>query len=109
MIGIFILFEELRNLLIHDIRGGGQSGGAMTITVYNSDQKTSRRQLIIDNCTLHDCEPAWSEALTLNGNVEQFEVTNNRVYNMNNIGIDFIGMYLYYFCYHLNRNSLNYF
>ncbi len=107
MISMFILFEELRNLLIHDIRGGGQSGGAMAITVYNRDQKTSRRQLTIDSCILHDCEPAWSEALTLNGNIEQFEVTNNRVYNMNNIGIDFIGMYFYHLCYHLNRNLLN--
>ncbi|CAF3012928.1 unnamed protein product [Rotaria sp. Silwood2] len=85
------LFEELRNLLIHHIRGGGEAGGAMAITVYNKDQKTSRRELIINNCTLHDCQPAWSEALTLNGNVEQFQITNNRVYNMNNIGIDFIG------------------
>ncbi|CAF1261979.1 unnamed protein product [Rotaria sp. Silwood1] len=32
----------------------------------------------------------WSEALTLNGNIELFQVTNNQVYNMNNIGIDFI-------------------
>ncbi|CAF3436613.1 unnamed protein product [Rotaria sp. Silwood1] len=84
---------ELRNLLIHHIRGGGQTGGAMAITVYNKDQTKSRSGLIIDSCTLHDCQPAWSEALTLNGNVEQFQITNNRVYNMNNIGIDFIGMY----------------
>ncbi|CAF0850155.1 unnamed protein product [Rotaria sp. Silwood1] len=82
---------ELRNLLIHHIRGGGETGGAMAITVYNKDQTKSRSGLIIDNCTLHDCQPAWSEALTLNGNVEQFQITNNRVYNMNNIGIDFIG------------------
>ncbi|CAF4988779.1 unnamed protein product, partial [Rotaria sp. Silwood1] len=81
---------ELRNLLIHHIRGGGQTGGAMAITVYNKDQTKSRSGLIIDSCTLHDCQPAWSEALTLNGNVEQFQITNNRVYNMNNIGIDFI-------------------
>ncbi len=107
MIYIYALFEELRNLVIHDIRGGGEDGGAMAITVYNSDQQTSRRQLIIDNCILYDCEPAWSEALTLNGNVEQFQVTNNRVYNMNNIAIDFIGMYLINFCYNLNRNSID--
>jgi hypothetical protein len=79
----------------------------MAITLYNSDQKASRRPLIIDNCTLYDCEPAWSEALTLNGNVEQFEVTNNRVCNMNNIGIDFIGMYLINFCHNLIRNSID--
>ncbi|CAF1286692.1 unnamed protein product [Adineta ricciae] len=82
---------ELRGLHIHDIRGGGQSGGAMPITVYNKDQTASRRQVIVDSCILHDCEPAWSEALTFNGNIEDFQVTNNKVYNMNNIGIDFIG------------------
>ena len=76
----------------------------MGITVYNNDKKTSRRQLIIDRCTLHDCEPAWSEALTLNGNIEQFQVTNNRVYNMNNIGIDFICMFLFHLCYSLKIN-----
>lgn len=77
-----LLFEELRNLHIHDIRGGGESGGAMAITVYNKDQNISRKKLIIDSCILHDCEPAWSEALTLNGNIEQFQITNNRVYNI---------------------------
>ena len=96
---LLILFEELRNLLIHDIRGGGESGEAMAITVYNNDQKTGHRQLIIDSRTLHDCEPARSEALTLKGNIEQFQVTNNRVYNMNNIGIDFIGMFPFHICY----------
>ena len=50
---LLILFEELRNLLIHDIRGGGESGEAMAITVYN----------------------------------------------MNNIGIDFIGMFPFHICY----------
>ncbi|CAF1395642.1 unnamed protein product [Rotaria sordida] len=82
---------ELRNLHIHNILGGGKTGGAMAITVYNKNQEASLSKLIIDNCTLYDCEPAWSEALTLNGNIELFQVTNNRVYNMNNIGIDFIG------------------
>ena len=81
------LFDELRSLFIHNIRDGGNSDGEMAINVYNSGQKTSRRQLIIDNCTLYDCESAWGEVLTLNDNAEQFEVINNRVYNMNNLGI----------------------
>jgi hypothetical protein len=29
----------LRNLLIDDIRGGGESGGAMAIYIYNTNQK----------------------------------------------------------------------
>ncbi len=88
---IYSLFKELRNLLIYNILGGGESAGATAISVYNADKTTSRKQIIIDNCTLHDCQPAWSEALTLAGNVQNFQVTNNRIYNMNNIGIDFAG------------------
>ncbi|MEG1525660.1 MAG: right-handed parallel beta-helix repeat-containing protein, partial [Clostridia bacterium] len=39
------------------------------------------------------CNRIWgsSEALALNGNVEDFIVTNNSIHNNDNIGIDFIG------------------
>ena len=84
-------YIEIRNNEIHDIRGGGQSGGAMGITIYGADDNHSINHLIIDGNYIHDCDPAWSEALTLNGNVEHFEVTNNIVEDVNNIGIDFIG------------------
>ncbi len=77
---------EIRDNKIHDIRGSD----AMGITVYGT-QPTSISQLIIDGNEIYDCEPARSEALTLNGNIEQFEVTNNIVRDVNNIGIDFIG------------------
>lgn len=77
---------ELRDNLIHDIRGSD----AMGITVYGTEA-TSISHLIIDGNEIRDSEPARSEALTLNGNVELFEVTNNYVHDVNNIGIDFIG------------------
>lgn len=77
---------EIRENRIHDIRGQD----AMGITVYGTEP-TSISNLIIDGNEIHDCEPARSEALTLNGNVELFEVTNNIVRDVNNIGIDFIG------------------
>ncbi|HXJ36617.1 MAG TPA: right-handed parallel beta-helix repeat-containing protein [Candidatus Eisenbacteria bacterium] len=77
---------ELRQNDIHDMRGSN----AMGITVYGT-ATTSISDLVIDGNTIHDCEPAPSEALTLNGNVERFEVTNNVVRDVDNIGIDFIG------------------
>lgn len=79
-------FIEIRNNRIHDMRGQH----AMGITVYGTEA-TSIANLIIDGNEIYDCEPAQSEALTLNGNVELFEVTNNIVRDVNNIGIDFIG------------------
>lgn len=77
---------EIRDNRIHDIRGND----AMGITVYGTEP-TSISNLIIDNNQVYDSEPARSEAITLNGNVELFEVTNNVVRDVNNIGIDFIG------------------
>jgi len=79
-------FLEIRNNIIHDIRGSN----AMGITVYGTES-TPISNLIIDSNEIYDCEPAQSEALVLNGNITGFEVTNNLVRDVNNIGIDFIG------------------
>ncbi len=77
---------ELFDNVIHDIRGNH----AMGITVY-ATEATPISELVIDGNEIYDCEPANSEALTLNGNVDGFAVTNNIVRDVNNIGIDFIG------------------
>jgi hypothetical protein len=77
---------EIRNNRIHDVRGSH----AMGITVYGT-AATPISNLIIDGNEIYDCEPFRSEALTLNGNVTDFAVTNNIVRDVNNIGIDFIG------------------
>ena len=78
---------EVRDNRIHDMRGRD----AMGITVYGTSRTASIRDLVIDGNEIFDIEPARSEALTLNGNVERFAVTNNIVRDVNNIGIDFIG------------------
>ncbi len=77
---------EIRDNIIHDIRGTS----AMAITVYGTSSQPIE-YLVIDNNQVYDCEPSPSEAITLNGNVRYFEVTNNLVRDVNNIGIDFIG------------------
>ena len=77
---------EIRDNEIHEIRGQH----AMGITVYGTEVQPIS-DLVIDGNEIHDCDPAQSEALTLNGNVADFEVTNNVVRDVNSIGIDFIG------------------
>ncbi len=77
---------EIRDNRIHDMRGKN----AMGITVYGTEP-VSISALIIDGNELYDLDAAPSEGLALNGNVEQFEVTNNYVHDVNNIGIVFIG------------------
>ncbi|MGK0184418.1 MAG: parallel beta-helix repeat protein [Verrucomicrobiales bacterium] len=78
---------EIRDNTIHEIRGEN----AMGITVYGTSSDVPLSKIIIDGNTIHDCDPAKSEALTLNGNIDGFEVTNNHIHDVNNIGIDFIG------------------
>lgn len=77
---------EIRDNVIHDVRGDH----AMGITVYGT-KASPISDLVIDGNVIHDCEPAQSEALTLNGNVTDFAVTDNVVRDVDSIGIDFIG------------------
>ncbi len=77
---------EIRSNRIHDIR----DQNAMGITVYGTEASPIS-DLVIDANEIYDCEPAPSEALTLNGNVTDFAVTNNVVHDVDNIGIDLIG------------------
>jgi cysteine-rich repeat protein len=77
---------EIRDNRIHDMRGQN----AMGITVY-ATEPTAISDLLIDGNEIYDCEPATSEAMTLNGNVDGFIIRNNYVHDVDNIGIDCIG------------------
>lgn len=78
---------EILNNTIYDIRGDD----AMGITVYGTSTAQSISNIRIRGNLIYDCEPARSEALVLNGNVENFDVSYNEIRDVNNIGIDFIG------------------
>lgn len=87
---------ELRDNRVHHIRtnyNGAVGGDAHGISVSGTSATRSLRHLIIDGNELFALRLGSSEALVLNGNVEQFEVTNNRVHDTNNIGIDLAGFY----------------
>ena len=78
---------ELRNNTIHDMRGEN----AMGITAYGRSTSRTISHLVIHGNHIFNSDPAPSEALTVNGNVVNFRITNNRVHDVNNIGIDVIG------------------
>jgi len=63
----------------------------MGISVYGSSQTSAISQLTIDGNLIYNCRPADSETITLNGNVNNFQITNNVIHDCNNIGIDMIG------------------
>jgi len=52
---------------------------------------TAINGLLLDGNEVYDLRLGASEAVALNGNVTNFTVTNNRMHDSNNIGLDFIG------------------
>ena len=84
-------YIEIRDNWVHDIENSCKHCGAHGIAVYGRDPDTSINHLILDGNEVSNGKFGWSESLVLNGNVEKFVVSNNKVHDNDNIGIDFIG------------------
>jgi parallel beta-helix repeat protein len=67
------------------------STNSQPIIIYGSNASNAIGNLIIDGNIVHNSRTGFSEALAVNGNVDGFEVTNNTVHDITNIGIDLIG------------------
>lgn len=85
----------VRNNEIHDIAHEvapekGRSAHAISV-LGNSPAPIT--QLTITGNIIHDCKTGYSENLTINGYVDTFFVTHNKIYNCENIGIDAAGGY----------------
>ena len=85
---------RIRDNTIHYIQHNGTTANntdAHGIAVYGDNATQAINNLIIDGNELYALKLGSSEALVINGNVTGFQVTNNRVHDNNNIGIDAIG------------------
>ncbi len=82
---------EIRDNVIHSIKNTADQGNAHGIAVYGESETASINNIVIDGNEIRDCLLGSSESLVLNGNVEDFVVSNNRIHDNDNIGIDFIG------------------
>ncbi len=76
---------------VYDSAESTQERNAHAIAVYGTDGNTPLDNIVIDGCDVFDNTLGSSEAIALNGNITNFSVTNNRVHDNDNIGIDFIG------------------
>lgn len=88
---------EIRNCKVYGIattyptKGFTEDRNAHAIAVYGTNNKASIDGLIIDGCEVYNNILGQSETITLNGNVTNFRITNNKVHDNDNIGICIIG------------------
>ena len=73
---------------VHNIESSQDAHG---IAVYATSGTQSISNLVIDGNEVYNCRLGSSESVVVNGNVDGFRITNNRVHDNNNIGIDCIG------------------
>ncbi|HDR7962730.1 TPA: right-handed parallel beta-helix repeat-containing protein [Bacillus wiedmannii] len=96
-IGIYITgtgsYIDIRNNYIHHIEANVKNGNAHGIAVYgtSTSAQNNLNHIVIDNNEVTNLKLGLSETIAVNGNVDSFEVTNNKVHDNNNIGIVLIG------------------
>lgn len=88
----------IKNCIIHDIHFSSNpsaivnaSTNAQGIIVYGTNPTSAITNLNVENNQLFNCRLGYSEGIAINGNVDGFEVKNNIVHDITNIGIDLIG------------------
>ena len=96
-IGIYIFGAgshlHITNNHIHNIAttAKGCAANAFGLTVNGTQAPASIDNLIISGNEIDHTTTGCSETLSVNGNVENFTITNNLVHDVNNIGIGAIG------------------
>lgn len=67
-------------------------GGCNAILIIGNTNDPVTNITVTGN-TIHDCKTGYGENLTINGYVDGFTISNNTIYNAQNIGIDAAGGY----------------
>jgi len=86
----------IRNCIVHHIGNNlpasdGSGPFANGIAVYGTRAPEAARDIRIEGNELHHLETGGSEALVVNGNVDEFSIAGNYIHHVNNIAIDCIG------------------
>lgn len=89
-------YIEIRDNVIHGIEANNLpangNANALGIAVYGQ-QPVPIQNVIVDGNELYNLKTGTSESLTIGGNVDGWQVTNNLVHDNNFIGIDATGYY----------------
>lgn len=91
---------EIRNCTITNVHFSSNPSAvananrnANPLLFWGNNASQSINNIVIDGNQIFNCRTGYSESLTLDGNVELFEITNNTVRDVSNIGIDVAGNY----------------
>ncbi|MCL2164366.1 MAG: DUF1565 domain-containing protein [Oscillospiraceae bacterium] len=79
------------NVVIRNNKVYNINTSAFAIGFYGQNVRAPIADLVIDGNEVFCNRNYWSEGVTLNGNIDRFDVCNNVIYNNNNIGICMIG------------------
>src|SRR6202011_2462387 len=96
-VGIWITgagsYIQILNNHIHDIKNSasGCNANALGLAAYGTNPPSAISNLTIDANQLDHLTLGCSESLTVDGNVQYWNITNNVIHDNNNIGIDAIG------------------
>ncbi len=83
---------QILNCTINGIKAtGGLDRNAHGIAVFGTNGNSPIDGIVIDGCEVYGNILGQSESVVLNGNVTNFRVTNNKIHDSDNIGVDFIG------------------
>ncbi|MTO09970.1 hypothetical protein GMB50_08440 [Turicibacter sanguinis] len=84
----------IQNCTFHDINAYSSTGGdgnwASAIKLVGVTS-TKISNVIIKNNLIYNCILGWNEALAIESNIEYFDILNNTIHDVTNIGIDIAG------------------
>ena len=89
--GVHLIGNKVHHIYQNESTLYNGNANGFGIVVYGTNATTAVDQLVIDGNQVYSLRTGQSESLSLNGNVTNFQVTNNIVHDCNNIGIDCIG------------------
>ncbi len=86
---------RILNNHIHDIAttASGCASAALGVAIYGSSGTASINNLLLSGNEVDHLTTGCSESVALDGNVENFTVSNNLIHDNDNIGIDVAGFY----------------
>jgi hypothetical protein len=85
---------QVMNNKVHDIWASSASSSVNAHAIHIAgNTNPGLVNVTVSGNEIYSMKTGWSENLTVNGNVDGFEVSNNVIHDNNNIGIDIAGFY----------------